>query len=262
MKKRQYYTLEVLRTERVSPNLQRLVLTGDDLMAFPAAPPGSYIKLLFNQYGEPQTSLPQEDQKILMRTYTVRHLDPQARTLTVDFMLHGDGVEAGPASHWAQTAKVGDVIVVAGPGSSKGLAEQRDWVILLGDMTALPAISAQLEAMPKDTRGYVIINIVDAADQQSLTAPEGVEISWLTQPTSSGLAKSLHDVQWLEGTPAVWAACEFSSMRAIRSTLDVEFNVPRSQVYVTSYWREGRSEDQHKIDKRKDVESYNAAVAG
>ena len=46
-------------------------------------------------------------------------------------------------------------------------------------------------------------------------------------------------------------------MRAIRSTLDEQFDVPRSQVYVTSYWRKGRSEDQHKIDKREDLAQYN-----
>ena len=50
-------------------------------------------------------------------------------------------------------------------------------------------------------------------------------------------------------------------MRAIRSTLDVEFNVPRTQVYVTSYWREGRSEDQHKIDKREDAQQYTQLVS-
>uniref|UniRef100_UPI0025D2B494 siderophore-interacting protein n=1 Tax=uncultured Alteromonas sp. TaxID=179113 RepID=UPI0025D2B494 len=160
MKKRQYYQLQVLSTERLTPNLQRLVLTGDDLSAFPDAPPGSYIKLLFNQFGEPQPTIPEEGQKILMRTYTVRSLNSASNTLTVDFMLHGEGVEAGPASHWAQSAKPGDTIVVAGPGTSKGLAVEYDWAILLGDMTAMPAISAQLEALPEQTRGYAIISIV------------------------------------------------------------------------------------------------------
>lgn len=256
MKKRQFYTLQVQSTARLTPNLQRLVLTGDDLAGFPEAPAGSYIKLLFNQFGEPQTSVPQEGQKTLMRTYTVRAFNKESRTLTVDFMLHGEGVEAGPASHWAQTAKVGDTITIAGPGTSKGLADEYDWVMLLGDMTALPAISAQLESLPAETKGYAIINVVSDADQQALKVPDGIEVIWLMESSSSGLAKSLHDIEWLEGTPAVWAACEFSSMRAIRSTLDVEFNVARSQVYVTSYWREGRSEDQHKIDKREDAEAY------
>lgn len=256
MKKRQFYSLQVQSTVRLTPNLQRLVLTGEDLAGFPAAPAGSYIKLLFNQFGEPHTSVPQEGQKTLMRTYTVRAFNKESRTLTVDFMLHGEGVEAGPASHWAQTTKVGDTITIAGPGTSKGLADEYDWVMLLGDMTALPAISAQLESLPAEAKGYAIINVVSDADQQALKVPDGIQVIWLTESNSSGLAKSLHDIEWLEGTPAVWAACEFSSMRAIRSTLDVEFNVARSQVYVTSYWREGRSEDQHKIDKRQDAEAY------
>lgn len=260
MKKRQFYELTVKSSQRLSPNLQRLILAGEDLQRFPDSPPGSYLKLLFNQYGEPHTQVPDQDQKVLMRTYTVRDVNQAERTLTVDFMLHGEGVESGPASHWAQSAQMGDSIVVAGPGSSKGLAEEHDWVILLGDMTALPAISAQLDSLPSDTKGYAVINVVTEEDQQTLTKPEGVEVKWLTSTATSGLASALHEIEWLEGIPAVWAACEFSSMRAIRSTLDVEFNVPRSQVYVTSYWRQGRSEDQHKIDKREDAETYSAQI--
>lgn len=261
MKKRQYYTVQVLSSERLTPSLQRLVLSGDDLTEFPDAPPGCYIKLLFNQYGEPHTTLPQEGQQILMRTYTVRAHCRHNNTLTIDFVLHGEGVEAGPASHWAQSAKFGDTIVVAGPGSSRGLAAQYDWIILLGDMTALPAISAQLEALPEQARGYAIVNVANEADKQVLQVPTGVEVIWIVQGSNASLAQHLHKIDWLEGIPAIWAACEFSSMRAIRSTLDNEFNVPRTQIYVTSYWRKGRSEDQHKIDKREDTQQYNKQVS-
>ena len=50
-------------------------------------------------------------------------------------------------------------------------------------------------------------------------------------------------------------------MRKIRSWLKDEKEVPHSQVYISSYWREGRSEDQHKIDKRQDVEAFAQQLA-
>lgn len=257
MKKRQYYQVQVQSSQRLTPTMQRLILTGEDLHKFPDTPAGSYIKLLFNQYGEPFTQSPTAEDTVLMRTYTVRDADAGAGTLTVDFMLHGEGVESGPASHWAVTAQPGDTIYFGGPGSSKGLAEERDWVLLMGDMTALPAISAQLAALPADTKGYAVISIEHQDDKQVLTHPEGIGIIWVENTGTDTLAGSLNKLEWLAGTPAIWAACEFSSMRAIRSTLDEQFNVPRSQVYVTSYWRKGRSEDQHKIDKREDLAQYN-----
>ncbi|TPV58520.1 siderophore-interacting protein [Aestuariibacter sp. GS-14] len=258
MKKRNYYQVQVQSSQRLTPTMQRLVFQGEDLQRFPHdTPAGSYIKLLFNQYGESFTDAPAENETVLMRTYTVRHADAKTGTLTVDFMLHGEGVESGPASHWAVNAKPGDTLYFGGPGTSKGLADERDWVLLMGDMTALPAISAQLENLPADTKGYAVISIEDADDKQALTHPDNVDIIWVENAGSDTLASSLAAIRWLDGTPAVWAACEFSSMRAIRSALDEQFDIPRSQVYVTSYWRKGRSEDQHKIDKREDLAQYN-----
>ena len=102
-----------------------------------------------------------------------------------------------------------------------------------------------------------MISIEHQDDKQVLTHPEGIGIIWVENTGTDTLAGSLNKLEWLAGTPAIWAACEFSSMRAIRSTLDEQFDVPRSQVYVTSYWRKGRSEDQHKIDKREDLAKYN-----
>ncbi|MEC7823934.1 MAG: siderophore-interacting protein, partial [Pseudomonadota bacterium] len=87
MKKRQYYQVQVQSSQRLTPTMQRLILTGEDLHKFPDTPAGSYIKLMFNQYGEPFTQSPTPEDTVLMRTYTVRDADAGAGTLTVDFML-------------------------------------------------------------------------------------------------------------------------------------------------------------------------------
>jgi NADPH-dependent ferric siderophore reductase len=41
-------------------------------------------------------------------------------------------------------------------------------------------------------------------------------------------------------------------MRALRSYYRTERGVDRDQIYLSSYWRAGRTEDQHKVDKQAD----------
>ncbi|EGU61267.1 utilization protein for catechol-siderophore, partial [Vibrio nigripulchritudo ATCC 27043] len=52
----------------------------------------------------------------------------------------------------------------------------------------------------------------------------------------------------------VWCATEFSTMRQLRKYFRNEREVERDEIYISSYWKQGRTEDQHKIDKRKDAE--------
>ncbi len=86
--------------------------------------------------------------------------------------------KTGPASAWATSTKPGDIITLAGPGSSKGLSEQYDWILLAGDMTALPSIRNHLAELPVQTKGYAVIKIEDEKDAVTLKKPEGVTVIW------------------------------------------------------------------------------------
>ena len=57
----------------------------------------------------------------VVRTYTPRRYDPATKTLEIQFLLHG----TGPASEWAQRAKPGDKLAVAGPGGRFSLEPAR-----------------------------------------------------------------------------------------------------------------------------------------
>ena len=83
--------------------------------------------------------------------------------------------------------------------------------------------------------------------------PDAVEIIWETKATLPEVVASL---SWYEGLPAVWIACEFSDMRNIRRWLKDEKKLPHEQLYISSYWKKGRSEDQHKKEKRHDSEAF------
>ncbi|WP_027967864.1 siderophore-interacting protein [Halomonas halocynthiae] len=235
--------LEVLRTAQLSPHMRRITLGGDGLADFPADQESAYIKLIFPRGN---------GEKPLMRTYTIRH--QREREIDVDFVQHHP---MGPASRWADNAMPGDRILVGGPGAKKLVQQQADWFLLVGDMTALPALSVNLAALPDEACGHAVIEILHPADKQCLVHPENVQIHWVinAQPNPLGapLLNKVQSLPWLKGQPGVWAACEFGTMRALRRWLKQAHEVPKSHMYVSSYWKIGQTEDGHKLAKQQDT---------
>ena len=60
---------------------------------------------------------------------------------------------------------------------------------------------------------------------------------------------------WPEGDVYAWAACEFSSMKALRSYLREERGLGADSLYISSYWKSGLTEEDHKLAKREDAEA-------
>lgn len=236
--------LDVLRSTLVTPHMRRITLGGAGMADFPEDQASAYIKLAFPQG---------EGERPATRTYTVRH--QRAGEIDVDFVLHDI---AGPASTWAANAKSGDSIRVGGPGPRKLIHSDADWFLLAGDMTALPAISVNLELLPDHAQGFAVIEVIDEADIQPLQHPDDVHIRWVVNPepdpAGSILTDHIRQLHWREGQPAIWAACEFNGMRKLRHYFKQERAVPKTHVYVSSYWKMGSSEDQHRQAKRADAE--------
>jgi NADPH-dependent ferric siderophore reductase len=186
----------------------------------------------------------------------VRNFREQLNELDVDFFLHG---ESGPASAWASRVQAGDTITLAGPGGKKLLDFSADWFVLAGDMTALPAISVNIEQLPDHARGYAVIEILHESDIQAFHTPDAFEVHWVINPApekeNTLLLDKIKQLPWLEGCPSIWAASEFSTMRALRRYFKQEKNVDKKAVYVSSYWKCGLSEEQHKKVKRADAET-------
>ena len=123
-----------------------------------------------------------------MRTFTVRRFveaGPQSR-LEVDFALH-QGEECGPAARWAAAARAGDRLVLLGParGTPYGGIEfapgTATEVLLAGDETAVPAISAIVEDGLCGRGAEVFLEVPTAADVLDLAVPSGVTVTWLAR---------------------------------------------------------------------------------
>lgn len=137
--------LQVVQKTALTDNMLRIVLGGEALADFPEDQESAYIKLLLSNGGFNGESIQEDGKKPTVRSYTVRAFNRQALTLTLDFVLHG---EHGPAGAWASQAQVGTAIAIDGPGPAKLVDMSADWFFLAGDMTALPAISVNLEKCP------------------------------------------------------------------------------------------------------------------
>lgn len=163
----------------------------------------------------------------VIRRYTIRQVNVSESTLDVDFVLHKD---AGPGSAFAESANVGDVIGMSGPGASSCPVDH-DWYLLAGDETALPAIARILEFLPSSARGITLIEVANKADEQALRTNAGISVQWLHREQQSneegyGLAQAVKDVVFPQdgSTIFVWFAGEFNSFREIRSYLRKEID--------------------------------------
>ncbi|WP_166981218.1 siderophore-interacting protein [Paramicrobacterium fandaimingii] len=291
------FDLRVSRVRQLSPHFTRVTFTGDDLVNFGTEGLDQRIKVVLplpstgfdtfptgaDWYGE-WRELP-EAKKNPFRTYTIRSIRVADRELDVDFVAHGDG---GPASQWAMSAAVGERVIVVGPdsrSSSRGVG--LTWkpgaarhLLIAGDETAVPAISAILESLPETAVGRVFLEVPSADDVLQLTAPAGVSITWVPRVSPHrdyglGLVAAVRDwvrdhvrtvsstpvtldevdidseILWDVPDPAVmpgpddmyaWIAGEASAIKTIRRFLVSESGLDRKSVAFMGYWRLGKAE--------------------
>ncbi|PPK97909.1 NADPH-dependent ferric siderophore reductase [Kineococcus xinjiangensis] len=303
------FHLQVVRRQRLSPGFVRITLGGADLADFGAAGWDQRIKVVPPVAGRRWQDAPEdwfgwwralpEETRPPMRTYTVRAARPAAGEIDVDFVLHDvdtaqaglqrTGPEhAGPAATWAATATPGDRVVVIGP-SAPGTG--RMWgvefapppaarsVLLAGDETAVPAISAILEALPQHLHVTALLEVPQAADILPLTTAADARIEWMPRAGSraphgrllteavrrhtAGLGATGAQVPVLEDVDVdagllwevpdapgacgqdglyAWLAGEAGMVKELRRHLVREVGVPRESVAFMGYWRRGRAE--------------------
>jgi len=262
---------EVLRTERLTPHMVRVVLGGDGLASFAAdAFTDHYVKLLFASPLAPDAdlsdvaalreTLPREHWPVT-RTYTVRRWDAARRELWLDVVVHGDEGLAGP---WADTVQPGAQLYFNGPGGGYAPDPDADWHLLAGDESALPAIAAALEAMPRGARGVAFVEVTGPDEQQPVDAPSGVDVVWLHR-TEDGraerqvgelLVERVTGLTFPDGEPQVFVHGEATFVKELRRHLRVERGLGRGRLSASGYWRLGTDEDGWQSSKRE----WNAAA--
>ncbi|MEG3629445.1 siderophore-interacting protein [Streptomyces poriticola] len=271
---RKPHTAQVVRTERLTPHMQRVVLGGDSLVGFSADTcTDHYVKLLFPAggavYPEPfdleriRAEFPREQWPVT-RTYTVRHWDPEHRELSLDFVVHGDEGLAGP---WALRVRPGETVRFLGPGGAYAPDPAADWHLLAGDESALPAIARSLEAMPRGARVFAFVEVAGPEEEQKIDSDAG--IVWLhrgDRPVGRALVEAVRGLRFPEGRVHAFVHGEAGSVKELRRLLRMEHQVPREDLSVSGYWRLGHNEDGWQASKpewnaRIEAEERGAAPA-
>jgi NADPH-dependent ferric siderophore reductase len=211
---------EVLRRERLSAHLVRLVLGGPDLAAFTSTgTPDEWVGLV----------VPGQFQS---RYYTVRSW--AGGELVLDVVLHEDGL----VTEWVRRDVVGDRVAVTPPKGSFALPGGARWVRLVGDLTALPAMARISEELADPVAaGEIDLDLhAEVPDRLPSYLPDWTRVTW-AEGHGDGLADVVAAMDWPEGEGYFWMAGESAQMRAIRKHLSRELGLPSTAYDVMGYWR-------------------------
>ena len=232
---------------RISPRLVSVLVTGDDLDGFAGAAPTSHLKVFLPADGQHEPYLPEfipegavfdeAAPRPTVRTYTPRRYDPASKTLEIQFLLHGEG----PASAWAERAKPGDRIAVAGPGGRFSLEPATDHWWLAADESAIPAVGTLLDALPESVTVDAHIEVDGPEDEIDFAGNPKTSISWHRRDAGTfgaELIVAAREADIPEGA-RIWVACEAAAMRDIRRYFTRERGIPVGQLVTRGYWRTG-----------------------
>lgn len=263
--------LQVVRSQRIAPHLQRITLGGESLHGFPQQSHGAHIKIFLPRAHQQKPHLPQlteqgiqwpsAQERPITRTYSVRAFRQHENALgiteyelDVEFVMHGEGAGSGPAAHWAAHAQPGDYLGIAGPGGPDPLLAPADWHLLAGDMTALPAIAALLENMPADAHGQVFIESNLAANEFELIHPAGINVQWLERdPQRELLVEAIKKIAPPIGVTSLSAfiAGENFAVVSIRDYLRMTYGLTKKNLYAIPYWRRGQDEETYHQERHR-----------
>jgi NADPH-dependent ferric siderophore reductase len=251
----------VLRSERITPEMVRVVLGGKALEGFEAgAFTDHYVKIQLPPAGadygsdfaleEIQATRPR-DLWPRTRTYSVRRWDPEAGELTIDFVVHGDDGIAGP---WAVRARPGDIVQLGGPGGAYAPGPEAAWHLLAGDASVIPAIAVALTRIPAGVPTFVLLEVDGPDEEQELETEAALTLRWLHRTRAPGeepelLLEAARELTLPAGRGQAFVHGEASSVRALRRHLLVDRGLPADALSASGYWKLRRTEEAWREDK-------------
>ncbi|NNG37758.1 siderophore-interacting protein [Flexivirga sp. ID2601S] len=287
------FRVRLAARQRRSPHLVRLTFADPTLADFADNGYDQRLKVVLPQDGGlPLAEFPMgddwftvwrgqpTDRRAHIRTYTIVAVRPGAGEIDVDFVDHG---ATGPGSRFGGAAPIGEEAIILGPsasydGTHGGLEFRREFAgsarqLIVGDLSALPAIAGIARELPSTATGLISIEVPHAEDAHGVEAPAGVKLDWCIASAGDDQMGTVR--RWLTGLgplhgdqvrttviddggedpywevtapgadaatpPAIsaWIAGESGRVRALRRMLVDDFDVPRAAVCFMGYWRDG-----------------------
>lgn len=212
--------LTVAHTQRLGAHFVAITFQGDALADFQTGSFDDHVKVFVPTDGEP-----------VMRDYTPAAFDPAARTLAIEFLLHGEG----PASAWAAALQPGAPATIGGPRGSMVVPVDYPWHLLVGDASALPAITRRLAELPMGAQVEVFVQVDDPADQRAMPTAADARVTWLG--SSAALLETVAGWTLPPGEGFVWAGAESDVAAALQDLVLTQKGHPKEAARISSYWK-------------------------
>ncbi|WP_328661012.1 siderophore-interacting protein [Streptomyces sp. NBC_00334] len=251
------FRARVLRTERVSPSMQRVTVTGPALGAFPWLRYDHWFRLFLqlphqrdlrlpeftgSQWWQPYLAIP-EDERPHCANYSVADYRRRTAELDIDFVVHRGptGEIEGRAAIWACAAKPGDALALLDQGILFDCPPDASEVIVVADETGLPATASILRSLPEGTVGRLIQEIPTDDDRRELDAPAGMTVSWVVRREGTPVpgAAALRELGRLTRADALGYAFVVGE-----STLATEgrrhlhrLGLPKDRITFSGFWK-------------------------
>jgi NADPH-dependent ferric siderophore reductase len=221
----QTYEAVASARQQISPHLVRLTLTGVEGFTTTGIP-DEWVGLV----------VPGQFQS---RYYTVRSWSPGE--LVIDVVVH----QVGLVTEWVVRDCVGDRVTITAPKGSFAPPADASWLMLVGDLTAMPAMARIIEETDLPTRVWA-----EVPDDLDDYLPVRAEVTWLQPPGEgrSRLAAVVEDLEWPADEGYFWMAGESAQMRAIRKHLMRERRLPNHAYDVMGYWRGVKERQPRAVD--------------
>lgn len=252
-----YFFGETIGVEQLSPSLIRVILKiagGERLI--PSGHCDECVRLALRPDANTPVTLPvlmddgkwgrpDGSQHCPNRPYTIRRWDAQSCEMTIDIVVHEGGVAAG----WALEAKIGDVVGICNPEGRLSIPKQSDWILMLTDITGLPAVGRVLEELPEGFQAIVHVEIPLDEDRQEIVSKANVSIHWHvchglkeSRPGHTELPRIARSITHLpDGEGYIYIAGEARAVSDCRKYFRDELCFDKKRIDAIGYWIEGQA---------------------
>jgi NADPH-dependent ferric siderophore reductase len=211
-------TATVADVEPVTSRMRRIRLTGESLRGLDWKP-GQHIRVRVDT--------------LALRSYSIWSLDGGFLDLGVL-----DHPADGPGARWSRQVRAGQPVTFTRPQGRLVLREDAPYHLFVGDVTAIPAFGAMLNALPASAHTQGVIEINHPDDRVRL--PRGGEARWVRRHGPDSLVAALRDLDLPAEPGAAYVAGEARTCQAVRRHLVAERGWPRRAVVVKPFWAPGR----------------------
>ena len=246
--------VQVVSRTRITSGFDRVVVEGPALDQSAGPRPADAFKLMIPAQGhahvEPPVpgpdGMPQWPEGTavpVLRAFTVRYFDAEARRLTVDVAVH----DHGAAAQWLGRVNPGEQVVLTGMRREFWVGDGVVHHLLVADASALPAAAAILESLGDEVAVTAIVQAAAEDDHALLPDRPGAAIHRIVGPAGAGpdcaLVEAVSRTAPHPGRTQAWIAAEADAVRAVRRLVRTELGVAADDLHASAYWKSGMSSD-------------------